>query len=34
MGLKEKRFKKKGRFFKNPPKMKLLQVVGQPKVDG
>ncbi len=32
-GLKKKG-KKKGHFFKNPGKMKLLQVVGQPKVGG
>jgi hypothetical protein len=34
MGLKEKKVKKRGSFFKNLPKMKLLQVVVQPKVSG
>jgi 3-hydroxyacyl-CoA dehydrogenase len=30
----EKKKKKGGHFFQNPPKMKLLQVVGELKVDG
>jgi hypothetical protein len=34
MGLEKKKVKKKGEvFFKNPPKMKLLQVVGESKVN-
>jgi hypothetical protein len=34
MGLKKKRSKKRWHFFETRPKWKLLQVVGEPKIDG